>query len=267
MPKANSATMANLCRFHLSDFVSTWGFLVIEQRVEGGCQNSGAYHAARWQAFVRCDVNHHSIKISSCSRCRWFDPPVGTSACVGDGASNSLRGSSRATGLGIAPHGVRLFLGSRVLVGELRLMRSSPPRSFVQAYNCFSRLPEKLRQGASFRLSLFRMKPGRRRPPTTSSMKPANGPAPHRGSHARLLRPLRGCRAPRRLLEGILPLLPFHEDCPVLSEPLPPCATLPTIACPPSFTVTCSTRTVCSPALRYRLSASTCEAKVRASLL
>src|ERR1700739_4954853 len=40
-----------------------------------------------------------------------------------------------------------------------------------------------------------------------------------------------------------------------------------TIACPPSFTVTCSTRTVCSPPLRYRLSASTCAGKVRASLL
>ena len=113
-------------------------------------------------------------------------------------------------------------------------LRSKSPRSFVQICNCLSRLPEKLRQGAAFRLSLLRMKPGRRRSSATSSMKPANGPAPHRGSHARVLRPLRGCRAPKRLLEGILP---FHEDCPVLSEPLPPCPTLPTIACPPSFTV------------------------------
>ena len=47
--------MANLCRFHLSDFVSTWGPFIIEQRVEGGCQNSGAYHAARRrQVRVRC---------------------------------------------------------------------------------------------------------------------------------------------------------------------------------------------------------------------
>jgi hypothetical protein len=38
-------------------------------------------------------------------------------------------------------------------------------------------------------------------------------------------------------------------------------------ACPPSFTVTCSTRTVCSAPLRYRLSASTCAANVLASLL
>ena len=39
----------------LIDFVSTWGLLIIEQRVEGGCQNSGAYHAARRrQVRVRC---------------------------------------------------------------------------------------------------------------------------------------------------------------------------------------------------------------------
>ena len=51
--------------------------------------------------------------------------------------------------------------------------------------------------------------------------------------------------------------LPYH--------PLPR-STVPTIACPPSFTLTCCTTTFCSPPVRYRFSASNCMANVRASL-
>jgi hypothetical protein len=56
-------------------------------------------------------------------------------------------------------------------------------------------------------------------------------------------------------------------DLDLFAHPLPLPSMLPTIACPPSLTVTCFTRTFCSPPVRYRLSASTCAAKVRASLL
>src|ERR1700731_3189939 len=96
-------------------------------------------------------------------------------------------------------------------------------------------------------------------------MEAANGPACHGGSHARPPGSLRGRGTTRALLERIDRV---HEDVSTFSgEPRPPWETLPTIACPPSFTVTCSTRTVCSPPLRYRLSASACAAKGRASLL
>ena len=52
-------------------------------------------------------------------------------------------------------------------------------------------------------------------------------------------------------------LLPCHPR---------PLSTAPTIACPPSFTLTCCTTTFCSPPQRYRFSASICMANVRASL-
>jgi hypothetical protein len=134
------------------------------------------------------------------------------------------------------------------------------------------RLPEEVRKQAPLFLSLVRVEPVSissvrlaLRRSTARAVEAAHCPAPHRGSLAPLARALRGCRAPRGFLEGILP---FHGDGSGFSkEPRPPCVTGPTIACPPSFTVTCSTRTVCSPLLRYRLSASTCAAKVRASLL
>src|ERR1700732_1513803 len=100
---------------------------------------------------------------------------------------------------------------------------------------------------------------------TARTVEAAHSPACHGGSLAPLARAFRGCRAPRSYLKGILP---FHVYGPCFSKaPPPPCLTLPTISCPPSFTVTCSTRTVCSPPVRYRLSASTCDTKVRASVL
>lgn len=72
-------------------------------------------------------------------------------------------------------------------------------------------------------------------------------------------------RLPVRLLRAM------HCPCKGLrhfsSCPLPPCFTLPTIACAPASTVTCSTRTVCDPPFRYLRRASTWATKVRASLL
>jgi hypothetical protein len=147
-------------------------------------------------------------------------------------------------------------------------MAASPARSRSPTS---SRLPEEARKQMALLLSLFRgahaYKLRSPRPSALHRARHGNGirPTPHRGCSAPLARALRGCRAPRSFLEGIFP---FQEDGSFFSEePLPPCVTAPTIACPPSFTVTCSTRTVCSPPLRYRLSASTCAAKVRASLL
>src|SRR5690349_7911219 len=89
-----------------------------------------------------------------------------------------------------------------------------------------------------------------------STMEAANRPSSHGRRPTPLLGPFRGCRAPQGFLEGILP---FHEVGSVFfSEgPLPPPAILPTIAWPPSLTVTCPTRIVWSPTPRYRLSAST----------
>ena len=51
--------------------------------------------------------------------------------------------------------------------------------------------------------------------------------------------------------------LPYHPR---------PRSTVPTIACPPSLTLTCCTTTFCSPPVRYRFKASICMAYVRASL-
>jgi hypothetical protein len=147
-------------------------------------------------------------------------------------------------------------------------VRSRSPASLLsltwKCGDCLVRLPEQVRKQAAFLSGLVRMEPMligsvRRtlRCSTARTMEAAYGPTPHRGRPAPLARALRGSRAPRSFLEGIFP---FQEDGSLFSEePLPPCVTAPTIACPPSFTVTCSTRTVCSPPLRYRLSASTCQ--------
>jgi hypothetical protein len=157
----------------------------------------------------------------------------------------------------------------RAARGASPVRSGSPPLDFP--VHCAT-LSKKVREGPALVPRLVREKPVpvcavalALRRSASSSVKAANSPAIHRGSLARLLSPLRGCRAPRAFLEGIDRV---HEVASVfLGEPLPPWETLPTIACPPSFTVTCSTRTVCSPSLRYRLSASICAAKVRASLL
>ena len=65
--------------------------------------------------------------------------------------------------------------------------------------------------------------------------------------------------ASRRRVHGVVPHFRVH--------PLPPGrSTAPTIACPPSFTVTCSTRTVCCPDFpRWRFNASISAALVRLS--
>jgi hypothetical protein len=144
--------------------------------------------------------------------------------------------------------------------------RSRSPTSLLsltwKGGDCLPRLPDEVRKQAALLHSLRCMKPMlissvclALRRTTARAVEAAHGPAPHRGSLAPFARALRSCRALRSFLEGIFP---FHEDGSLFSEePLPPCVTVPTIACPPSFTVTCSTRTVCSPPVRYRLGAST----------
>src|SRR5262249_19867858 len=78
------------------------------------------------------------------------------------------------------------------------------------------RLPEEIRKQAPLFLSLVRVEPVlissvrlALRRSATRTVEAAHGPAPHRGSLAPLARALRGCRAPRSVLEGILA---FHED-------------------------------------------------------
>ena len=95
----------------------------------------------------------------------------------------------------------------------------------------------------------------------TAAQLPAVHPAPairHRRGLAWRPSP-RPCTAPRGRLHGI--------DARRSGHPLPPgCSTAPTIACPPSFTVTCSTRTVCCPDFpRWRFNASISAALVRLS--
>ena len=68
----------------------------------------------------------------------------------------------------------------------------------------------------------------------------------------------RASAAPSGRVHGVVPRFRGHP------LPPPPVATAPTIACPPSFTVTCSTRTVCCPDFpRCRFNASTSAALVR----
>ena len=87
---------------------------------------------------------------------------------------------------------------------------------------------------------------------TAGSVHPANTIPPHRGCAAWQARPLRprpttgSCKGP---LHGVV----AHSDVPP-----PRRAMLPTMACPPSLTVTCSTVTRCSPPVRYRLPAPIC---------
>ena len=70
----------------------------------------------------------------------------------------------------------------------------------------------------------------------------------------------RASAAPSGRVHGVVPRFRGHP------LPPPPVATAPTIACPPSFTVTCSTRTVCCPDFpRWRFNASISAALVRLS--
>ena len=76
--------------------------------------------------------------------------------------------------------------------------------------DCLPRLPEQIRNQTTLRSCLFRMKPVligavrlALRCSTAGAVKAAHSPAPHRGSLAPLARALRGCRAPRALLERI----------------------------------------------------------------
>ena len=131
--------------------------------------------------------------------------------------------------------------------------------------DCLPALPEKIRNPTALRFRLLGVKAvliGAVRftfwRSTTGTMEATHGPAGYRWSHASFLSPFRGCRAAWTLLERIARVHGVESVfCP---------ETFPTIACPPSCTVTFSTRIVCSPP-RYRLSVSTCAAKVRASLL
>jgi hypothetical protein len=90
---------------------------------------------------------------------------------------------------------------------------------------------------------------------TPSAVQAANGPSVLRGASAALARTLGRGGASRRVSEALGGVcgvsVTFH-----CRSPLPPCVTSPTIACPPSFTVTRSTLTVCWALERYFLRAS-----------
>ena len=91
-----------------------------------------------------------------------------------------------------------------------------------------------------------------------AAVHPAALPAAHRGGLAWRPAP-RLCTAPGRRVHGVDLRRKGHLP------PLPPGrSTAPTTACPPSFTVTCSTRTVCCPDFpRWRFTASIRVANVR----
>src|SRR5262249_40571061 len=88
----------------------------------------------------------------------------------------------------------------------------------------------------------------------TCAVEAAHLPAVHGRRHARLPGAL-GCGLTAwAFLKGIHGIHGVVSD--LRAAPVPPVVvTLPTIAWPPSLTVTCSTRTVCSPLVRYRFSA------------
>lgn len=101
--------------------------------------------------------------------------------------------------------------------------------------------------------------------PTAGSMHSAHFKASDRWCPTGFPAALRSRPAPWGEMHGQL----HGVDLDFFAHPLPPLPwfTLPTMACPPSLTETCCTMTRCSPPVRYRLSASTCAAKVLASLL
>ncbi len=96
----------------------------------------------------------------------------------------------------------------------------------------------------------------------TGAMKTANSPAAYSRSLARLASAFRHSRAAWCVLESV----PVHGVVFTFLDIPPPPWTLPTIACPPSFTLTCCTVTFCSPPVLYRFKASTWVANVLASL-
>ena len=98
-----------------------------------------------------------------------------------------------------------------------------------------------------------------------AAVHPAALPAAHRGGLAWRPAP-RLCTAPGRQEPGRMHGVDRRRwgHAP---PPFSPLATAPTIACPPSFTVTCSTRTVCCPVRPlWRFNVSTIIVKVRVSL-
>ena len=99
----------------------------------------------------------------------------------------------------------------------------------------------------------------RRTTPPRAAVLSAPSPASHRRGLAWCPAPS-PCAAPRSRVHGV--------DCRLRGHPpSPPAVTGPITACPPSFTVTCSTRTVCCPDFpRWRFNASIRAAVVRLSL-
>ena len=83
------------------------------------------------------------------------------------------------------------------------------------------------------------------------------GMAPHLGESVGIARQIAVSEGPG--LHGFEDFL--HFSC----LPPPPAFTAPTMAWPPAFTWTCSTRTVCWPRPRWRFNASDCCEKVRSS--
>ena len=98
-----------------------------------------------------------------------------------------------------------------------------------------------------------------------AAVHPAPSPAAHRRGFARRPAPCLGAAPGRQepgRMHGVDRRRWGHAP-----PPFSPLATAPTIACPPSFTVTCSTRTVCCPVRPlWRFNVSTIIVKVRVSL-
>lgn len=85
-------------------------------------------------------------------------------------------------------------------------------------------------------------------PPAARAVEAAHSPSSHGWRLTPVFRPLRRGGALGRVLEGVFPV---HGVVPVFCFcPPPPELTFPTIAWPPSFTVTCSTVIFCCPPVR-----------------